>query len=27
MSMTYWTYETEKALEKGIKGVADHLEA
>jgi dynein heavy chain len=27
MSMTYWTYETERAIERGLKGVAEHLEA
>jgi hypothetical protein len=26
MSMTYWTSETEKAFENGIKGVEKHLD-
>lgn len=26
MGMTYWTYETERAIDKGIKSVNEHLE-
>lgn len=24
--MTYWTYKTEQAIERGLKGVVEHLE-
>jgi dynein heavy chain len=26
MGMTYWTNKTEKAIDKGLKGVVEHLE-